>query len=80
MKERRLGRQERDVNVDEGLRGEKGQRLSWLSFSCLLQLIVWCTMVHRQSVNGMGEEEGWGGRGAEREGEGKEDRGSQKKE
>lgn len=65
MKERRLGRQEReiDVNVDEGLRGEKGQRLSWLSLSCLLQLIVWCTMVHRQSVNGMGEAEGQKGGG-----------------
>lgn len=41
-----------------------------------LQQTAWCLMVHRQSVNGMGEKEGW----EEKEGgEGKEDRGGKKR-
>lgn len=60
--------------MDEGLIGEKGHRLSCLSLSCLLQQIVWCMMVHRQSVNGKGEEVGLGGKGAEGRGKGEEER------
>lgn len=61
--------------MDEGLRGGKGQRLSCPSHSSLttLQQTIWCMMVHRQSVNGMEEKEGWGGKGATGRGEGREE-------
>lgn len=36
-----------------------------------LHLTACCMIVHRQSVNGMGEKEGWGGKGVIVRGEGK---------
>lgn len=68
-KERKKGgwadERERDVAMDEELRGGKGQRHSCLSHSYLSDKPpagCRCLMVHRQSVNGMGEKGGWGGK------------------
>ena len=52
--------------MDEGSRRGKGHRLSSPSLSYLADNPPeGCMMAHKQSVNGMGEKEGWTGGGGE---------------